>query len=238
MDLRSLERDGVLTSNLRYRITNLFGDVEANAPGPQVFRVEQGAGQTTAPHYHAVPQFQVLDGRPGRFGRAEVSAPTIHYADPWTTYGPIVGGDAGLSYFTARMASDTGAHFMPESRHEKPQRSGRHFTVSLAPADAGEAQEGAVLDVLIEAQPDGLAAYRVRLAPGNGIELPACTGIGRLVAVVSGSLVDAGREFGLWSWGYAATVDDRAISAGSDGATVLCLDYPAAGAQATPRSAA
>ena len=115
--------------DVHYRVDNFFGSVVEKGLGPQVFLVHQAPGDVTAPHFHGVPQFQVFTGGEGAFGRAELHSPALHYADAWTSYGPIVAGPTGIEYFTARVHSDVGAGWMPEARKDKLQKSGRHFTI-------------------------------------------------------------------------------------------------------------
>jgi hypothetical protein len=225
IDLRSLGTDAVETvsKDVHYRVENVFGRVTERQDGPQVFLVRQGANDTTAPHYHEVPQYQVFTGGSGRFGRAEVEMPAIHYADAWTSYGPIVAGSEGIDYFTARVSSDVGANYMPESRLKKTHRSGRHFTIGL---DGGTPETGGI-QILIDRHDDGLAAYRIDLEPGESLEPPEFVGSGRLITVLGGSLFSDGREFAQWSWGHvtdAGTVPG--CTAGAAGASVLCFDYP------------
>ncbi|MET7992219.1 hypothetical protein ABZU76_15060 [Amycolatopsis sp. NPDC005232] len=223
--LRESAEDTVETigkGDVHYRVDNVFGHVTENRPGPQVFLVHQAAGDITAPHYHAVPQFQVFTTGEGRFGRSSVTTPAIHYADAWTSYGPIIAGERGIDYFTARVHADVGAKYMPESRKLKPHRSGRHFTVTLA------ASPRPGLRTLIEPHDDGLAAYQCSITAGQSLKLPAPRGSGRLLTILTGTLLAGGHHFAQWSWGH---VEDAAASAGwvagAEGATVLCFDYPA-----------
>lgn len=205
----------------QYVVDSVFGNVLAKDSGPQVFLVHQAPEQTTHPHYHHVPQFQVFTGGTGSFGRKEVAVPTVHYADAYTTYGPIVSGSDGIDYFTARINSDRGAHYMPESKAEKTTKSGRHFTFALEPAAAPGSS------ILIEPQDDGLAAWDITLGAGQSVEVPRSTGAGRLVTVMAGSLVDDdGGEFGQGAWGNVSPDGAGHASAGRAGARILCLDFP------------
>ena len=157
----------------------------------------------------------------GLLGRKPVQAPALHYADAWTSYGPIAAGEHGIHYFTARVRADVGAKYMPESRAEKRERSRRHFTVDLSAGDAAPHSSRS----LLPEQEDGLAACEVRAAPGKPLDLPALRGSGRLVAVLHGSVVTADGEWTQWSWGreVGSTLDCRA---GANGAAVLSRDYP------------
>ena len=234
IDLRAVGHDSVETvsKGVHYRIENVFGRVSDRDPGPQVFLVQQGANDTTAPHYHGVPQFQVFTGGAGNFGRSPVEMPAIHYADAWTSYGPIAAGTAGIDYFTARVNPDVGANYMPESRATKPHKSGRHFTVALIDGVSPNAGASDRFRTLIELHDDGLAAYEVQLAAGESLDLPELTGSGRLVTIVDGSLLLHGNEYAQWSWGHVTDATSTALcAAGAAGARVLCFDYPTAAQQ-------
>ena len=221
--------DAVPTSNssgasASYTVADVFGGVRAREDGPQVFLVHQMPHGATPPHYHEVDQFQVFTTSAGKLGRKAIGAMSVHYADAYTTYGPIISEDQAVDYFTVRINADLGAHYMPASRKEKPRRSGRHFTVPLDEA-AGETKSPIPV---IERQDDGLAAFIIKLDAGDPLELPPLTGKGRLLTIMSGSLLTAhGLEYRDWAWGsVAATETSTGCVAGSHGASVICLDYP------------
>jgi hypothetical protein len=217
---------GIPTSgknDARYTVDNVFGNVFKKLDGPQVFHVHQFAFNVTDPHFHEVAQFQVFTAGHGLLGRKPVQTPALHYADAWTSYGPIAAGAHGIHYFTARVRADVGAKYMPESRLGKRERSRRHFTVDLLASDAAPCSLRSVLPE----QEDGLAAYEVRAAPGELLALPVLRGSGRLVTVLHGSVVTAGEEWAQWSWGLEVG-STRDCQAGANGAAVLCLDYPRA----------
>jgi hypothetical protein len=210
-------------NDAQYTVDNVFGSVFEKFDNPQVFYVHQCALNVTDPHFHEVAQFQVFTAGDGLLGRKPVQTPALHYADAWTSYGPIVAGEHGIHYFTARAQADVGAKYMPESRSEKRERSKRHFTVDLSASDAGPRSQRS----LLPEQEDGLAAYEVRAAPGKLLDPPVLRGSGRLVTVLDGSVVTAEGEWTQWSWGLevGSMLDCRA---GANGAAVLCLDYPLA----------
>jgi hypothetical protein len=208
----------------RYAVDEVFGAAHETRVGPQVYLVRQSAGGTTRPHFHEVDQYQVFTRGNGSFGRQAIEPTAVHYADAHTSYGPIVAGGDGIDYFTARFRATCGTHFMPESRKRK-RKSGRHYTVAV---DEGDAEGSDDLAALIERQDDGLAAYRIRVAPGDSVTLPQLAGWGRLATIMRGSLIDpSGVEHGIWSWSYLDSPGEpHPCLAGPAGATVLCLDYP------------
>jgi hypothetical protein len=113
-----------------YFIRNLFGSPLESAPGPQAFSVEiREAGGIIRPHFHSVEQFQVVVAGSGRLGKHALSPVTIHYADAFTPYGPIVAGVEGLRYLTLRAEADPEApHYMPGAKDKMSRRAGRSFT--------------------------------------------------------------------------------------------------------------
>jgi hypothetical protein len=213
------------TGKGRYILDNVLGDVRSKQDGPQVFLVHQLSNGATPPHYHEVDQFQVFVKGSGKIGRYEIAGTILHYADAYTTYGPIISYDEGVDYFTVRLAADCGTHYMPESRKEKLRKSGRHFTVALNEFVASGSRAPLTL---IGPQIDGLAAYLINVGARDPLHLPPLLGKGRLVAVVTGSLLAAdGREYRDWSWGGVSVPETTTgCVAGNGGARVLCLDYP------------
>src|SRR5437016_4597353 len=76
----------------------------------------------------------------GTFGPHTVDVGTLHYADRFTPYGPLAGGERGLGMLTLRSTSDSGAYYMPEfgselrdglARLERPPRTRRSVTFDL-----------------------------------------------------------------------------------------------------------
>src|SRR5688572_4558174 len=57
---------------------------------PLAFVVRSPPASVLEPHFHTVDQFQVItDGR-ALFGRHPVRVGTVHYADAYSPYGPIL----------------------------------------------------------------------------------------------------------------------------------------------------
>ena len=76
---------------------------EVNNNGlPQGFLVEQPLGAVTEPHFHETNQFQVVVEGGGTFGTKHLSPLAIQYANAHPSYGPIVSGARGVTYFTLR----------------------------------------------------------------------------------------------------------------------------------------
>jgi hypothetical protein len=98
-------------------VTELILPVEGRpAPRPQAFLVEQSPNWQLPVHFHLEHQFQVFVAGGGSIGRQPISLLDVHYASPHSGYGPLVSGDAGVSYLTLRAVGDTGAWYLPEMR--------------------------------------------------------------------------------------------------------------------------
>src|SRR5262245_6284358 len=87
----------------RFRI--LFGPPPSLRPfpgatGPQVYLAESEPGDRVPPHVHLVDEFQVSLLGGGSIGNHLVAGVTVHYADAFSPYGPLLAGPAGLSFFT------------------------------------------------------------------------------------------------------------------------------------------
>jgi len=209
-------------NSVHFRVESFLGDSTQLLPGPQVFLVHQGSNSVLDAHFHAVPQFQLFTRGEATLGRKPIATPVVHYADPWTTYGPISSGDSGIDYFTIRMQADVGASFMPEARAGKP-RSGRNLSVAL---DLALGEGSCASRTLLSDASDGLALHRVAVAPGDHPVLPQMTGAGRLFTIVAGALAIDDRQYGEGTWGRAPDPSLDAARAGRSGAQLLCFDFP------------
>jgi len=191
-----------------------------NDPRPQGFLVHQPAGAVTPPHFHEHAQFQVVVGGFARFGKHDAPPITVHYASGHTPYGPIAAGPDGVVYFTLRRAWDPGAKYMPASR-DKLRPPPRRARVA-GPFAAEDAKPG--LEVLMEPEADGLAAWRITGEPGALLTPPAPQGDGQYHVVLDGSAGDMERNACAFYGPGEAAPDYRA---GPDGASVLILQFPA-----------
>jgi hypothetical protein len=205
---------------------------EVNDNGlPQGFLVEQPAGAITRPHFHEVDQFQVIVDGDGKLGKGDIRPVTVHFAGGHTPYGPLIAGDAGVTYFTLRAAWDPGAKYMPESRDKlKPVRRRYRLApaVSLSDAAALAARDTVALEPIMEPEEDGLAGYVLRLGAGGKVNLPdPATGAGQYLVVVNGSLAHDGGDMPRWSCLYQ-TADEAPLPAraGAAGLELLILRFP------------
>ncbi|HLG71654.1 MAG TPA: hypothetical protein VK009_14630 [Chloroflexota bacterium] len=194
---------------------------------PQVFLTERPAGNVIQPHFHEMPQYQIMFEGGGRIGKHPVEPITVHYTDAYTPYGPIVAGERGLSFYTMRgKTSNGGAHYMPASRARLVRKAGRALTAHAAVGRRAPARSTTV-EELIPLTADGVHAQLCSLGPGASarVEATALNG-GRFLLVVGGSLVHEGRPFSRRSCIHLAP-DDPApeLTAGDDGAQVLALQF-------------
>jgi hypothetical protein len=160
----------------------------------------------------------------------------VHYASPHTGYGPLVSGDAGISYLTLRAVGDTGAWYLPEQRENlllrirKQQAHG--MPASYMGADQLKTLARPVQETLIAPEASGLAAWLVRLPAHGSAPAPALaeTGGGRFHVVTQGSLLSAGEELEALATVYASSDETAGLQAGPEGLEVLVLQFPAAAA--------
>ncbi|MDX6506831.1 MAG: hypothetical protein QOG06_1475 [Gaiellaceae bacterium] len=213
------------------RVTHYFGSrgVESETV-PDAFLVEYrpAPGCDIRPHFHRVPQFQVVVGGDGRLGKRPVPPVSFHFADAYTPYGPIVPADEerGIDFFTLRPKSRPGLWWMPGSKSEMKGRAGRNIAVPVP--EQPPLESGSQCETLIERHEDGLAAFRLRLAPGEETTGPATDGSdGQFYLVVGGSLRGEEVEAPRNSLLYVEPDDPAAtVTAGDEGADVLVLQYP------------
>lgn len=198
---------------------------------PQAFLVEQSANSTILSHFHKQNQFQVIVGGSGTIGRHELQPVTVHYAGAYTGYGPLIAGPEGLTYFTLRAVSESGANFMPEARPDMLRGPKRHYT--SAPLDSLTPEELQRLTAtrVIEVQPredDALAVIQYDLPPGGTAAGIAPQGsAGQFLLVLGGELMHQGTTLRRME-NLFVSADEPAYTmhAGPQGAEVLLLQYP------------
>jgi hypothetical protein len=153
---------------------------------------------------------------------------SFHFADISTPYGPITPVDekAGIDFFTLRPRRRPGVWYMPGSKQEMTGRAGRNIAINVdpQPAPAG----GVETAMLIEQHDDGLAAFRVRLAPGESATGPTTVGTGgQYYLVMDGALERDGVSLPPNSLLFVEPEEDAPdLLAGSAGADVLVMQFP------------
>lgn len=199
---------------------------------PQAFLVEQQPNQLSPPHFHLIDQFQVVVGGEGVLGKRPIRGISIHYANAYTTYGPLAAGPEGIHYITMRNRWDsTLAHFMPKCRAELKPEPRRHLLVeAVAPADDEtlRALRSPAFQCLHEPDLDGLAVWRYRAPEGQAADGPdPATGDGQYWLVLSGSLAQSGDSLAPMSCLYLdRTEAPLEIAGGPGGVELLGLQFP------------
>lgn len=214
-----------------------------NDDGPQAFlaRIEPPGG-VIRPHFHTTPQFQVFVSGEGKFGKHDFSPITVHYADAFTTYGPIRSSDEGMVFFTLRRSIDGGAQFMPESRDKAaglPGKPGRSLTAVVAAQSlAAPLPERDCVDFerLVEDEEDGLRIDVVRVPPQTFMrDTGVSPGGGGFWLVLHGSIVLDGDAFPERSLFFVPRDGERlAGTAEESGVVLLRMEFGRDGS--SPRS--
>jgi len=210
----------------RVRITNFCGTRGQTAAGPQVFLVDYPgeAGVAVRPHFHSVDQFQVFFNG-DRVGKHEVAGRLVHYADAYTSYGPIVDDGDGVTYLTVRARPDSGPKYMPESRSQRPAGAGgRQLTVYRDTDALDRAADGT--QWLLGPFDDGLAISVARLGAGDQLPAGQPAGDATIYLLLDGTLADGGGTHGATTVVTAGPGEVPAVRAAGDGALVLCLGFP------------
>jgi hypothetical protein len=203
-----------------------FGDNRSLDRGPQAFLVDYGPYFRIDPHFHLVDQFQLFCRGEATIGKHRAVPVTVHYADAFTPYGPIVGGEDGFAFFNFRSRADIGAHLMPGSRDEMVRRAGRGLTATtrLALGDGGATVHA---EALIERHADGLFATERVAGPGARLDDEIVDGACRYELVLDGVLELGGRRLARNS-ALVANGGDRLADrrAGPEGLHLLQVQLP------------
>jgi hypothetical protein len=201
---------------------------------PVAFLVEQKAQTMVPPHFHEVPQFQVIVEGHGTLGKQEVRPLTLHYTNAYTGYGPIGAAEDGMAFFTLRNQFDAGgARYFPAGRSFMKPAPKRHRVsghLVLSDVTALRSRQNATLDTVFAPEADGLAAWLLRAVPDTSTLTPAPEqGGGQYVIVAGGFLLHNGITFPRLSCVYVSCDEGPfALQAGPDGLEVLVLQFPRA----------
>ena len=173
----------------RYNMAPGTPDPEMGAVFPMAFLVEQDPGVTVQSHYHQADQFQVVVAGHATLGLHEVRPLSVHFAGAHTAYGPIRADAAtGVHYFTLRNGFDPGARFMQQAENRVALRgvAGRRHREAVA----GPLPPATVpAETVLPTEPDGLGAWRYRVAAGEPVVGPdPAAGRGQYWLVVAGDM--------------------------------------------------
>ena len=213
----------------RYNMAPGTPDPAPDALFPMAFLVEQDPGSTANAHYHQQDQFQLVVGGYGTLGLHEIRPVTVHFTGAHTAYGPIrASQDEGVWYFTLRNGFDPGARFMtmPENRIALRGISGRTHRESVAgPLPVPTLPT----ETLLGPEPDGMAAWRYTLEPGETVSGPdPSTGRGQYWVVISGSLIRDAETLPKLSCAFVFPGDAAfQAMAGAEGLEVIAMQFPA-----------
>lgn len=184
-------------------IRNFIGTgAKVGGGGPQAYLANVPPGKAVHPHFHPVDQFQVFFGA----------------------------GSTELLFFTLRAKATSEHHPMPGSRDKMLRKPGRSLHARVALDGSTDAHLGG-LRTIIERKPDGLAAYHLRVDPGESAFAPSSDGAGgQYFIVVKGEMRCSTGRFPFQSCLYLGAKEEPLnMSAGnSEGFEVLVLQYPRA----------
>ena len=206
---------------------NYIGKSGAIAMGPQGFLVERMyPNPVIDPHFHDVDQFQVVVAGDGSMGKQKVAPITFQYADAYTPYGPIVGNDNGISFFTLRPIASGGHWVMPGNRENMKGRAGRNiaglFDYQKKLPDRGMIER----DDLMEPQRDGVNAIGFRLGPNTDLKCPPSDAGGQFILTCCGEFDLDDKVMDSNSLIHLEPEEDPPIlRSGNDGASVLIMQF-------------
>ncbi|MPZ43161.1 MAG: hypothetical protein GEV05_07155 [Betaproteobacteria bacterium] len=206
---------------------------------PQLLLVEQQIpASAILPHYHCIDQFQIFMDGSGKLGNHPIEPIAIHYTNAHTGYGPIVAGEAGMSYYVVRPSFDIeGSQYIhvPAARARLRPGGKRYLlaehvhTRTLADLRALDSTTvERVLDVPQDDSDAGVFADIVCMGPGQRHEGPAPElGGGQVHIVLQGTVVHADTVLGTRG-AVAVTPDEPSVTvtSGPDGAQLMVLQYP------------
>jgi hypothetical protein len=202
----------------------------ADALFPVAFMVEEHAGATLDPHFHRADQFQLFVAGDGFLGKQPIEPFSVHYADSYTPYGPILAGAQGVRYLTLRNGWDSGPQYMPQSIPVLRSGGGprRQTRLTHIPEIALSAADEIAQAEIFSPGADGLAGWRYRIAPDRPFAAPdPAGGGGQYWIVAGGEAVVDGVALGRLSCLFVGPYDPQpALVAGPAGADLIVLQFP------------
>lgn len=191
---------------------------------PQAFIVALEPNYTLDPHFHVANQFQLFISGSGVMARKECKPYSVHYANAYTPYGPIVAGKDGLSYITIRNGWDDGPRYMP--KHRDALRTANREKRHLDPANIRLVGEEHV-STIFEISDDGLGGWVYRVAPGASATGPdPRTGGGQCWVVGSGVLELDGKSLPPLSCVFVNPDEEALTFSAASQAQVIALQFP------------
>lgn len=210
--------------------TNFFRATADTPNAPSAFHNRYTPDSTSAAHYHAVDQFQIIVEGKGDFGRHKVAPYCVHFSRAHTPYGPLH-SDAkdGWAFITLRTKFDPGAQRFPaklEALKQVPNRRPWQVTqkVSFAPPGAGVS----VVDAEDIVDDQGLFTKTITMGPGTTWRTPdPSNGDGQYVVVVKGSLMHDGKEKKSYTVVYIEPHEGSfEVKAGPGGLEAIVMNFP------------
>jgi len=187
--------------------------------------------RTIRAHFHPVDQFQILIGAPGgRYQGHDLPDFTVHYADAYSTYGPLVGEDPPMRFFTLRTEPSAFQATMPDDRSKLAWRGRRNRHVEFERLATTEIPAAGAVEFapIWERDDDGLEALAIAAGPDTKITLPDTHGTnGQFVFVADGWVEVNGKKCDVESLGWQDASEPSAeLTAGSTGARVFVMKFP------------
>lgn len=206
---------------------------EHGLPRPQSFLVEQSAHWTLPIHFHTQDQFQLFVGGRGHIGRHAIGPGCVHYASAHAGYGPLVSEAEGVAYLTLRLVSDTGAWYLPEQREhlKRGVKKRQQHAEPASPIDANALRTliEPTAEAVIPCDASGLAVWLLRLPPGRSAPTPVASapGAGRFYVLMQGELRLQGDTLRGLATVFVPKEETFDLEAGSEGAEIMVLQFPA-----------
>ena len=159
-------------------------------------------------------------------GKKEATPVTFQYADAYTPYGPIVGGETGFAFFTLRPIASGGFFAMPGNRHNMPGRAGRNIAGRLDTAHPLPASGKIARECLMDYPDDGVMAVGLYFGPNSCADGPTSNGGGQYYLVCNGILEVGGKRMARQSLMHVEPGEAApSLRAGIEGAVVLILQF-------------
>lgn len=207
-------------------VTNWMSRADAADPEPNIYELEISSDFIQPPHFHQSEEFQLIIEGSGTINSESFQAGSLHYAAPYSAYGPFAPGVDGIKYLTIRMSSDRRSFLT--ATHASEMDGHAQVIKLIQPVDRGDCMNLQSVDSFMAAI-DGTAASSgyVRVPPSFEFDdLQSRIPGDKFLFVKSGSIITCGHTLTQWESMYV-TGDEEMFTAnsGPEGLELIVLQF-------------
>ena len=154
----------------------------------------------------------------------------VHYVDAYVPYGPLIGADPPLRFFTLHAEPTKESWRMPQDRDHLAYRGRRKLhAVPAGQTSTSSLPEGeSIFETIFDRHDDGLESFMVSAGPNAMIELPPTVqSSGQFVFVAGGIVGSRQCVYEAETLGWQPPNDEaELLCAGPSGSRIVVMRFP------------